>query len=201
MIKFKTLNTDFEYEQFAANYAEAFTSKSTEAPTLTAEAVKQRTKVIGIFKDNSLVGGYALSDYPHTCFAYITEENSKNMLALNPLDAYCDLGAIWKSGQLCKPLFNMVVWPRIIIDTIIFSLGKKHILGYGYNAHGRMSSYSATKPIFIQQSEESNGVNIFAMTKLGLLRGFAVGAINDLTKPTKKRWNRIVNKLSYQESM
>lgn len=170
MLKFKTLKTDNEYEQFSKKYINAFHSQSTEAPDMPPEAVKKRTKVIGIFLNNTLVGGYALSDFPHTCFNYITEENSKKMLELNPLESYCDLGCIWKSKKLSKLLFNMIVWPRIIIDTILFSLKKKRILGYGYNCHGRMSDYSATKPIFIQLTNEHHGVNIFAMTKLGLLR-------------------------------
>lgn len=187
MLKFKLLKSDIELIKFCNNYHEAISKKTVRGFELTLESIKSKDKVIGVFLGNEMVAGYAISNTPTPLINNITEENRKKMEQISPLDTCYDLGNIWKKTGFSKPVFNSVVWPRIIVDTLLFNHNKQNVIGYVFTGHGRAKSYDLTKPEFLQTSEEIGGLNIFVMSKKNLMLGFVKGMVNEtINKPLEK---------------
>ena len=191
MLEFKKLRTDLQLQEFCNHYHDAVSKKSIKGFELTLESIKKKERVIGVFQNGKMIAGYAISNVPYSLLANITEENRIKMEQIAPLGSCYDLGNIWKKNGFSKPLFNSVVWPKIVIDTLTFNFKKKNIVGYVFTGHGRADSYNLAKPIFLQTSPIKNELNIFVMTRknlaLGLIKGVTAEAINKpFAKFTKK---------------
>lgn len=183
MLEFKKLKTDIELQEFCNNYHHAISKKSIKGFELTLDSIKKKEKVIGVFQHGKMIAGYAISNVPYPLLANITEENRIKMEQISPLGTCYDLGNIWKKNGFSKGLFNSVVWPRIVLDTLTFNFKKKNIIGYVFTGHGRADSYNLAKPIFLQTSPVKNELNIFVMTR----RNLAIGLVKGITEETISR--------------
>ncbi len=181
MLKFKVLAEDSEFLEFSKLYEAAFANKDTIYYKLPPKKLKTRDKVVGVFQRGEMVAGYTLSNTPNTLLNNITEENKALMANDYPLDSCYDLANIWK-GNVSKLLFSIIVWPRIVIDSIFFNLHRPNIIGYALTGHGRLNAYDKAKPYYIQSSKVKNGLNIFVFTRVNLIKGFMIGLKNEISK-------------------
>lgn len=187
MLEFKKLRTDIELQEFCNNYAEAISKKTIKGFDLTLAGIKKKDKVIGVYQNGKMIAGYAISNVPYSLLDNITEENRIKMQGISPLETCYDLGNIWKKNGFSKPLFNSIVWPRIVIDTLLFNSKKPNIIGYVFTGHGRADSYNLAKPIFLQESPIQNDLNIFVMTRKNLFLGLVKGITDEtFNKPLGK---------------
>lgn len=194
MLQFKKLRTDLELQEFCNNYHKAVSKKSIQGFELTLDSIKKKDRVMGVFQNGKMIAGYALSNVPYSLLANITEENRVKMEQISPLGTCYDLGNIWKKTGFSKPLFNSIVWPRIVIDTLLFNSKKENIIGYVFTGHGRADSYNLAKPIFLQESPVKNDLNIFVMTRKNLFLGLVKGITDEtINKPFAKATRKILS--------
>jgi hypothetical protein len=195
MLRFKTLKSDKELQEFCVNYLEAVSKKTVQGFDLTLEAIKKKTKIVGVFQSGRMVAGYALSDIPFPLVANISTENRLKMEIVAPLDSCYDLGNIWKKSGFSKVLFSSIIWPRIVIDTLRFNPSKENVIGYVFTGHGRKDAYDLARPIYLQEDSTRNGLNIFVMTKKNLFIALAKGIVDEAVTRPIHRAIRLVPKV------
>ena len=183
MLKFKVLNEESDLLEFINLYESAFKSKETTGYKLSLAQLKSRDKVVGVHKKGQLVGGYTLSNTPNTLIDNITDKNLARMEEHYPLDSCYDLGTIWKKG-ISTLQFTSVVWPRIILDTIFFNLGRSNIVGYVITGHGRADAYDKASPFYAQSSPVKHDLNILVFTRKNLIKAFISGFTKELARFT-----------------
>ena len=184
MISFRKLKTMKEFTEFAQNYKEACSGRTTPGVEVPPEKLAKKSLVMGAFENGEMVAGFVVNNTPDLAFEIMSDFNRDKMEKVAPLDQYYDLGGIWKKKGFSKKSFNSVVWPRIIFETIKFNPKKKRIVGYVLSGHGRAKSYDMTKPIYHQTVND--GINVFSMTRSGLFMGLVQGVLSDTIKGPKK---------------
>lgn len=187
MLRFKTLETTHHLLNFCNGYREALKGKMHPPCGITVENMREKTKVVGVYMGEEMVAGYTLSAVPHSALIYMNQEAKNKMANLGPIESFCDLASIWKRKGLSKFIFNSIVWPRIVIDTILFNRHQKYVIGYSITGHGRKESYDLTKPIFLQSSPVQNEINIFVMTRKNLFMGFFKALLYEVLPKSLKK--------------
>lgn len=184
MLKFKVLSKDCDLLEFSLKYESAFKNKDTIFYKLPVEKLNSRDKIVGIYYRGKMAAGYTLSNTPNTLISNVTPENKIRMQDGYPLESCYDLANIWKQG-VPKFLFSTIVWPRIIIDSILFNPERSNIIGYALTGHGRLDAYDKANPFYIQSSNIKNGLNIFVFTRTDLIKGFFIGLMDEISKAFK----------------
>ncbi len=187
MLRFRKLETEADLQEFCDSYGRSVSKRIGENYRTTLAGAMKKTKVVGVYQNGEMIGGYALSKVPHTALGLLTEENKNKMREMAPLESFCDLGSIWKKKGFSKFLFKNIVWPRIMLETLFFYPSKKNIIGYVATGHGRADAYFLAKPVYLQNSTVTGEVNVFVLDRKTLLLAFlAAFLVESFVKPFKR---------------
>lgn len=142
----------------------------------------QRARLTGCFNGKGgMVAGYAINHMaPFRCLDVIPAEIQSEWLTANPIEKQCELTFIWRTPGIGHLAFALLVWTRIVWDSM--TAGKSYILGLGYrNPVNRY--YGAANPVIIFEGCSpilQTDIFIYAYTPSSIGLTYCVNFVRDL---------------------
>ena len=123
--------------------------------------------------DRRLLGGYVINHAPRRTLAALTPEVRERLARSVDLGDACEIVCVWKRRDLSRRAFAWRVWAKTVPQ--LLALGRRHIFGMAYRAHGLDTLYRVFAPTIVQDGAADNDLRVFYYSRLAYVATASFG--------------------------
>lgn len=121
--------------------------------------------LVEVGAERRLLGGYVINHAPRRTLAALTPEARERLARSIDVGDACEIVCVWKRRDLSRRAFAWRVWVRTVPQ--LLALGRRHIFGMAYRAHGLDALYRIFAPTIVQDGTADNDLRVFYYSRAG----------------------------------